>query len=392
MYDSSNLTRAWAEIDLAAIRQNYNESAALAKSYGADTLAVIKANAYGHGAVRVASELTKYCGAKHFAVATFPEAVELVRAGIRSDILILSELSPTLYDDLVLYSSIIPCIFHYESAKDLSAAAKKQGVKARCYLVVDTGMSRIGLECTTPEKMSESLITAKRIVSLENIEVIGIFSHYACADCENKDSAFKQTESFKNFTKSLSRETGHSYIRSMCNSAALMGSAFTDKFDLVRAGICLYGFPPSEYTEHSLRLKPAMALRARITNVKVIESGTGISYGHTFVTERDTRVATVPIGYADGYPRLLSSTASVIIDDKPAPILGRVCMDQMMVDVTDIPSAGIGSVATLMGADERVRADRLADMMGTISYELVCGISARVPRIYTNAYDSINSD
>jgi len=196
-----NLSRAWAEIDLAAIRQNYNESQNHAKSFGADTLAVIKANAYGHGAVCIASELTKYCGAKHFAVATFPEAVELVKAGIRSDILILSELHPSLYEDLVLYDSIIPCIFHPESAKQLSDTAKKQGVKAKCYLVADTGMSRIGLECTTPEKMTESLDVAKRIVSLEGIDVIGIFSHYACADCEDKASAHRQTELFKEFTK-----------------------------------------------------------------------------------------------------------------------------------------------------------------------------------------------
>ncbi len=392
MRENINLTRAWAEIDLAAIRQNYSQSAALAKAYNAKALAVVKANAYGHGAVRVATELYKYCGADRFAVATFDEAVELVRAGIRADILILSELHPALYDELVLYTNIIPCIFRKESAKALSDAAKKQGAKIRCFVAVDTGMSRIGLECTTTEKALESLEAAKYIIGLDGIEVEGIFSHYACADCDDKSSAMHQTELFDAFTKRLTKIAGRSFIRSICNSAATMDSAFTNKFDLVRPGICLYGFPPSEFTEESIELKPAMALRARVTSVRKLDFGVGIGYGHTFITERETVVATLPVGYADGYPRLLSGKAHVMIDDKPAPILGRVCMDQMMVDVTDIPSVNVGSVATLMGADESVRADRLAGMIGTISYELVCGISARVPRIYTNAYDSINSD
>jgi len=390
--EKANLTRAWAEIDLAAIRQNYNASKALARNFGADTLAVIKANAYGHGAVRVASELSKYCMADQFAVATFTEACELVRSGIREDILILSELHPSLYDELVLYPNIIPCIFRYESAQALSSAAKKQGVRIRCFIVADTGMSRIGLECTTPEKADISLGTAKRILALDGVDAIGIFSHYACADCENKSSALLQTELFDRFSSELKKASGRQLIRSICNSAALMDSAFQNKFDLVRAGICLYGFQPSEFTENSLELKPAMALRARVTAVKRLAAGVGVSYGHTFVTHRETLVATLPVGYADGYPRLLSGKAHILIDDKPAPILGRVCMDQMMVDVTEIPSVKVGSVATLMGAHECVRADRLAELMGTISYELICGISSRVPRIYTNAYDSINSD
>ena len=261
-----------------------------------------------------------------------------------------------------------------------------------CFLVADTGMSRIGIECTNPEKASEGVALSKEIAALPNIRIEGLFSHYACADQVDKASALHQTECFEKFAAALSNEGIKPTYLSLCNSAALTESAFVNKYDLVREGICLYGYNPSHETERILPLKPAMALRARITAVKTLPAGVGISYGHTFVTERETRVATLSVGYADGYPRLLSNKAGVIIDEKYAPILGRVCMDQMMVDVTDIPSAKVDSIATLMGADERVRADNLAKMMGTIPYELVCGISERIPRIYVNSYTSVNSD
>lgn len=386
------MTRAWAEIDLAAIRQNYTAAAAHAASHGAKIAAVIKANAYGHGAIEVARELSSVCGANFFAVATFPEAVELVEGGISSDILILSEIHPSLYPHLVKYKNIIPTVFHIESAKILSDAAISNGTIANIFLALDTGMSRIGIECTSNEKTDTGLDVAEEIAKLSGINIEGIFTHYACADMYDKSSAFLQTERFQKFCAALASRGITPKYRSICNSAALTEPEFADKYDLARYGISLYGYYPSNEVDRTLSLKPAMALRARVTNVKTLDAGMGISYGHTFVTDKPTRVATIPVGYADGYPRLLSNKAGVIIDDKYAPILGRVCMDQMMVDVTDIPSATVGSVATLMGADERVRADRLADMIGTISYELICAVSARVPRIYTNAYHSINSD
>lgn len=392
MYENTNMTRAWAEIDLAALRQNFNAAKAHAGLYGAQVIAVVKADAYGHGAKRVAAELERRCGAKYFAVATLYEALELIEADIKSNILLLSEVHPTLYDELVRHETVIPSVFNYESAEALSDAAKKRGTVVPCFLILDTGMSRIGIECTSPDKLREGVDRAERIASLDNIELMGIFSHYACADEEDKSSALLQNERFTEFVSRLAERGIEPTFKSMCNSAALTEAAFTDKYDLVREGISLYGLNPSDTTARVLDLKPAMALRARVAAVKTVEAGVGIGYGHTFVTDRETRVATVSIGYGDGYPRLLSNKASVIIDDRSAPILGRVCMDQLMVDVTDIPSARVDSIATLIGADERVRADRLADMMGTISYELLCGISARIPRIYTNAYDSINSD
>ncbi len=384
------MTRAWAEIDLAAIRQNYNAAAAHASANSAKLIAVVKADAYGHGAVKIAKELEKCCGAEYFAVATLVEAIELCDCGIKSPIIILSEIHPSLYDELIKYSNIIPSIHQLSSAKALSDAAAKQAKSAEFFIIADTGMARIGIEATTDEKITDGVTLIGEITSLPNIILKGIFSHYACADEADKSSALRQTEQFDKLICKLKEHGITPPYLSMCNSAALTETAFTNKYDLARLGISLYGYPPSDFTAKVLPLKPAMAVRARITNIKTLEKGAGIGYGHTFVTNKPTRVATIPVGYADGYPRLLSGKASVIIDDIEAPILGRICMDQMMVDVSNIPSAAVGSVATLMGADKRVRADVLASMIGTISYELVCGISRRIPRIYTNAYDSIN--
>lgn len=376
-----NTTRAWAEIDLSAIRENFNAAKAHAAEFGADTLAVMKANAYGHGAKRVALELEQKCGADFFAVATLDEAIELTEGGIHSPILVLSEVHTSLFDELCEHDHVITSIFRYESAKALSDAAAKCGKIIKYFLAVDTGMSRIGFECIG-EKKSKSLDTIEKISTLPNIACKGIFSHFACADEADKSSALLQKERFDDFLSELKKRGIDPPVKSLCNSAALTEPEFCDKYKLVREGIGIYGLSPSDEVDNILGFRPAMSLKARITDVKTLPKGTGISYGHTYVTERETRVATVPVGYADGYPRLLSNRAGVIIDGEYAPILGRVCMDQMMVDVTEIQGAKIDSVATLIGADERIRADRLAAMMGTIGYELICAVSPRIPRIY----------
>ena len=385
-------TRAWAQIDLSAIRANFDAARRHAEAHGARLLAIVKADAYGHGAKRVAAELEGRSGADFFAVATYSEALELIGAGIISPILLLSEVHPSLYGELVRHESVIPSIYHYDSAKALSDAAVAAGTTARCFLTVDTGMSRIGIECTTTEKMRSGLDTAAHIAALPGISLYGVFSHYACADEADKSAAHRQTALFDEFLAGLASRGIRPEIRSLCNSAALTEDAFTNKYDLVREGIGIYGLNPSEFTARVLPLRPAMSLKARVTEVKWLDAGVGISYGHTFVTEKPTRVATIPVGYADGYPRLLSGKASVLIDDCCAPILGRECMDQMMVDVTDIPSARIDSIATLMGDDPRISADTLAGLMGTIPYELICAVSPRNPRVYINAYDCMNAD
>lgn len=378
-----NTTRAWAEIDLSAIRENFLAAKAHAAKFGADTLAIMKANAYGHGAKRVSVELEKKYGADWFAVATLDEAIELTDAGISSPILVLSEVHSSLFDELCAHDHIFTSIFRFESAKALSDAARRAGKTMKYFLVVDTGMSRIGFECLGGKK-NESLETIERIVKLPGIECNGIFSHFACADETDKTSAFTQKERFDDFLAELKKRGIDPPIKSICNSAALTEKEFSDKYNLVREGIGIYGLSPSDEVENILGFRPAMSLKARVTDVKTLPAGVGISYGQTYVTERETRVATVPYGYADGYPRLLSNRAGVLIDGKYAPILGRVCMDQMMVDVTDIPTAKIDSVATLMGADERINADHLAAMIGTIGYELICAVSPRIPRIYLN--------
>ncbi len=388
----TRMTRAWAEIDLAAIRENFTAAKSHAARFGANMLAVVKADAYGHGARRVATELERRCGADCFAVATFSEAIELVSAGITSPILLLSEVHTSLYGELLCHDTMIPSIFRYESAKALSDAAAAASKTVRCFLILDTGMSRIGIECTTPGKMRKGLEIAEKIAALPGIELYGIFSHYACADACDKSSAHRQTELFDRFVAELHDRGIDPKIKSMCNSAALTEAEFTNKYDLVREGIGIYGLHPSDTTSRILPLKPAMSLKARITDIKTLDAGVGISYGHTYVTDRETRVATIPVGYADGYPRLLSNKAGVLIDDHYAPILGRVCMDQMMVDVTDIPSARIDSIATLIGADPQIRADHLASLMDTIPYELICAVSPRIPRVYINAYDCMNAD
>ncbi len=383
------MTRAWAEIDLSAIRHNFIAAAKHVEPYGAKAVAVVKANAYGHGAVKVAADLEKNGGAEWFAVAAFSEAVELAESGITSPIIILSEIHSQLYEELVRYPNIIPSIFHFESAVSLSEAAVKKGVSISCFLALDTGMSRIGIATLDAHK---GLETVKRISELPNIKIEGIFSHYACADHEDKASAMAQTENFDRFVKLL-RENGiaPTYL-SMCNSAALIENAFPNKYDLVREGISLYGYYPSAESEHIMTLKPAIALRTLVTEVKELEAGIGVGYGHTYITKHKTRVATLSIGYADGYPRLLSNRGGVVIDGEYAPIIGRICMDQMMVDVTDIPSAKVGSIATLMGADERIRADKIGEMIGTIPHELVCGLTARIPHVYINDDGSLDFD
>ena len=376
-----NTARAWAEIDLSAIKHNFLALKAFAANYDSEVMAIMKANAYGHGAKRVAPLLER-CGAGYFAVATLDEALELIDAGIKSKILVLSEIHPSLYDELCGYDNIYPSIFRLESASALSAAAMAHQRKLEYFLAVDTGMSRIGLEYTTPEKKRRSLETIEAIVSLDGIKCAGIFSHYARADEHDKSSALSQKARFDELISELRKRGIEPPIKSLCNSAALTEPEFTDKYDLVREGIWLYGLAPSDEVCRPIDVRPAMSLKARVTDVKTLDAGTGISYGHADVTGRETRVATIPVGYADGYPRLLSNKACVLIDGKAAPILGRVCMDQMMVDVTDIPTARIDSIAMLIGADERIRADRLASLIGTIGYELICAVSPRIPRIY----------
>lgn len=366
-------TRTWVEIDRDAILHNHGE---VRKTVPADTeiMAVVKADAYGHGAVEIATLLADRV--QCFGVASAYEAFELRHAGIENDILILGGTEADLYPELA-EQDIMPSIFDVKSAQALAEASV--GKKAGCFIAVDTGMSRIGFADDI------SGVEAVRTVSeMQNIEIRGIFSHFARADEEDKSSAMSQIGRFTRFVQRLESENITVGKKCLSNSAGIM--ELDASFDMVREGIILYGvYPSDEVDKAKLDIRPALSLKTRVELVKTVPAGTGVSYGHICVTERETVVATLCAGYADGVPRLLSNCGSVLIHGKRAPIIGRVCMDQMMVDVTDIPDVEVGDVATIIGSDGDavVSVDEVASEAGTISYEILCSMSKpRLPRVY----------
>ena len=362
----------WVKIDLSAIEANIDAVAAKAN---VPVMAVIKADAYGHGAVPIARLLEKKCA--FFGVSSMLEAMELRSAGIRLPILILGATPDDAYP-LAVREDIRPAIFTWESACALSRAATAQGKTARLHFAVDTGMSRIGLQVT-----EEAADLCARIAALPGLVCEGLFSHFATADETDLTRARAQAARFADFDAMLKARGLEIPIRHLNNSAGVMN--FSEHYDMVRSGIVTYGlYPSSEVDPGDLPLQPALSWYSRVTHVKTLPAGREISYGGTFVTTRDTRVATVAVGYADGYRRSLSGKFYVLIRGRKAPILGRVCMDQLMVDVTDIPDAAAGDTVTLAGRDgkERITIEELAAAAGSFNYETVCGISRRVPRVY----------
>lgn len=367
--------RVVAEIDLAAIRANLS---AIHAHLGDRTpvMAIIKADAYGHGAVRVARAIDDLVAA--YGVAVADEALELREAGIRKPILILGYVEPCRYRELVR-NHISPAIFSYEAAAALSEAAMLERRGATLHLAVDTGMTRIGFHPT-----DESIAVIRRIAALPGLYIEGMFTHFACADMADKTSARRQHDLFVDFCGRVSHAGICIPIYHCSNSAGIM--EFDDAhMDMVRAGIILYGLYPSDEVDQSvLKLEPALSLRARITHVQHVPAGTGISYGSTFVTARDSVIATVPVGYADGWPRALSNKGRVLVHGQFAPIVGRVCMDQFMIDVTDIPGVRPGDTATLIGKDgaNEIPIEEPAALAGSFQYELPCVLSKRIPRRY----------
>ena len=358
----------YVNIDLDAISHNFQ---VIAEKAGVPVMAVVKADAYGHGAVPVARHLEAQCA--FFGVSSLSEALELRHAGIKKPILILGHSQVSTYPDLVRYD-IRPAIFSLEDAKALSLEAQKQNKTVPFHFVVDTGMSRIGFQPT-----EETAAICAQIASLPNLEAEGIFSHFATADEENLEKAKAQADRFDAFCDMLKALGAAPKLRHLDNSAGLMN--FDRHYDMVRAGIVLYGlYPSADVPKEALPLKPAMSWHSRIACLKWLPAGREISYGGTYITEKDTRIATIPVGYADGYRRNLSGKFYVLIRGKKAPILGRVCMDQMMVDVTDIPDVQPGDDVVLMG--DGISAEDLAEAGASFNYELVCSISRRVPRQY----------
>ena len=367
--------RIYARIDIDAILHNLGECKHRIPE-GTKVLAVIKADGYGHGAVELAHQLEDKVD--YFGVAIIEEAVELRRAGIKKPILILGYTSPS-QDDLLINYDITQNIYTYDMAKRLSDRAVALGKKVKFHIGLDTGMSRVGFQDN-----DESVEQIKKIVKLPNLVLEGIFSHYARADELVKTTAFLQSERFDLFIDKLEKAGINIPIKHLSNSAAV--EELEKHYDMVRFGISLYGLYPSEEVDKSsVDLIPAMELRTKIVNLKTVPAGCGVSYGHTFVTQRETRVATIPVGYADGYPRALSSKGRVIVNGQFAPIIGRVCMDQFMIDVTDIEGElNIEDEVILMGSDNgcTISAEEIGDMSASFNYEFVCGVARRVPRIY----------
>lgn len=367
--------RVHADVNLDAIYKNIEETRKIVNP-NSKILVVIKADGYGHGAVPIAKVLDPIVDG--YAIAIAEEGMELRDCGITKPLLILGVTPTPLYCKLVEYD-IMPSIFTLESAELLAEEAKKQGKTARIHLAVDTGMSRIGFPVN-----QESIQIVQRINELEGIQIEGCFTHFATADEADKTFTLEQIKSFQWFVNQLEDKGIKIPVKHVCNSAGIMEFPEAN-FDMVRSGITTYGLYPSQEVDKSkLSLCPAMEIKSYVTYVKTLDANIGISYGKTFVTSKKTRVATIPVGYADGYPRSLSNQGYVLIRGKKAPILGRICMDQFMVDVSDIADVREGDIVTLVGRDgnECITVEELAAKSYSFNYEFVCDIGKRVPRVY----------
>ena len=362
----------YVTIDLDVIAENFR---AIREKAGVPVMAIVKADAYGHGAVQVARHLEGQCA--FFGVSSMLEALELRQAGLQTPILILGHTRIKAFPEAVR-EKIRPTIYRYEDAVALSEEAVRQGKTAPLHIAVDTGMSRLGFQVT-----EEAADICAAISKLPNLEIEGLFSHFATADCADLNRSYQQAKLFDRFCDMLKQRGVEVKIRHLDNSAGLMN--FDNHYEMVRSGIVTYGmYPSSEVEPSALKLTPALSWHSRVTHIKWLEAGRQISYGGTFVTDKPTLVATVPVGYADGYRRSLSNRFYVLIRGKRAPILGRICMDQLMVDVTGIDDVQINDRVVLVGSDgeEKITMEQIAQEADSFNYEFVCGISRRVPRFY----------
>lgn len=374
--------RAWAEINLDAIENNI-KSIRRHVSESAKILGVVKADAYGHGYLEVARTLLEN-GADALAVACLDEAIQLRRCYIHCPILILGHSGCGDAETLVFYD-VMPACFDFSLASAMSAAAIRLGKVAKIHIKIDTGMGRVGYRFANDEEANKHTISEiLRISKLPNVEINGIFTHFSVADDDDDEYTFLQFERFLKVCGILKEEGLNIPLRHCANSAALIRFPQMH-LDMVRPGVILYGLNPSPFVDCSaLKLKPAMTLKAKITNVKTVEKGSSISYGRRFITDRKSKIATVPVGYADGYSRLLSNSAQVIAGGKLCNVVGNICMDQCMIDVTDVNTIAIGDEVILFGTGDNIElpVESLADKMGTINYEILCMIGKRIPRIY----------
>ncbi len=371
----NNSRRSWAEIDLEALAENYCH---IRKRLNPETilLAVVKADGYGHGALQVAQTALRN-GAGYLATATLDEALALRRQAITAPILVLGYVDPQGFAEAIM-ESITLTLFDETTAAQLARQARQLRKVADVHIKVDTGMGRIGFPAT-----EEAASIVCRINQYPELHVQGLFTHFALADGKNKQYTYEQFERFQRFAQMLVEKGVSIPIRHCANSAAIMELP-NMQLEMVRAGIIQYGLYPSNEVDRSLLpLTPVMRFKSRVTYIKEVEAGKCISYGCTYETQGKTRIATIGVGYADGYSRLLSNRGEVVIHGKKVPIVGRVCMDQCMVDVTSLPQVRVGDEVLLFGREEDgITAEQVAEWTQTIPYETVCLLTNRVPRLY----------
>jgi alanine racemase len=374
----------WAEIDLAAVSHNIASLKALSKS-NVRLMAVVKADAYGHGAVRVARQALA-AGADCLAVARLGEAVELRHAGIAAQILIFGHTRPEMAGKLIAYD-LLQTVSSYADASALGIMSEAAGRPLRVHVKVDTGMGRLGISGSMyggQSRFSGAADEIEAICKLPGICAEGIYTHFATADSDDPSGVKKQLEIFEDIIDRLKFRGVNFLVRHAANSAAAIRFPET-RFDMIRPGISIYGCHPwQKAAGETLSLKPAMSLRARIVHLKTVGPGFKVSYGWTGQTRMKTIIATVPVGYADGFSRRFSSSGIMQVRGYQVPVIGRVCMDHTMLDVGSVPEVSCGDTALVFGRDEygQLSVSRLADMLGTIDYEVLSGISSRIPRIY----------
>lgn len=378
--------RGYIQVDLDAIVDNMrNMKANIAEN--TKMIGVIKTDGYGHGCVPIARCLEELDFMFGFAVATPEEAYALRNVDVKKPILILGYTFPYCYE-MLAKQEIRTAVFRYDTIPALADAAKKAGRPIKVHIKVDTGMSRIGI---TPDE--EGLKFVEALMNQEGIEIEGIFTHFAKADEADRSDAEMQLDRFVKFLEMIEERLHLNIPVKHCSNSAAILAMPEANMDVVRAGITLYGLDPSdEVTGKALGLRPALSFYSHIVYIKTIHAGQSVSYGGTFQAEKDMRIATIPVGYGDGYPRALSSKGFVLIRGKKAPILGRVCMDQFMVDVSHIPEAEEDDLVTLIGydGDEHISAELLGEMSGRFNYELVCDLGKRIPRVYLRGGEPVD--
>lgn len=371
------LRPAWVEVNLSNL--DYNIKNIATKAAPRELIGVIKADGYGHGSVEVAKVLQQN-GVKTLAIATLQEAITLREAGFKDEAIIMLGLTPDMYADTILDYDITPVTCSYENAKAIADAAAAKGKTVSGLIAVDTGMGRIGYQPYDGEAIED----VKKISQLSNFKIKGIFSHFSTADALDKEYTHGQEKKYADFYDALTKAGIEIPFRTLANSAAVM-EVPTAHYDAVRPGIILYGlYPSDEVDRKELDLKPVMSVKATIIHLKKVGTDFSVGYGRRFISNRESIIATLALGYADGYPRPYSKDAKVIVNGVMAPIAGNICMDQCMVDVTDVPGVKLGDECIIMGSDgvNTISADDIAHATGTINYEIACAFGQRLPKVY----------